>query len=82
MDIINVTTARKDLYKLIQKTNLNNKPIQIHGKNGNAVLISESDWREIEETLYLNAIPGMAAKLIEGMNTSDKESVSADDVEW
>jgi PHD/YefM family antitoxin component YafN of YafNO toxin-antitoxin module len=35
------------------------EPIQITGKRGNAVLVAEDDWRSIQETLYLLAIPGM-----------------------
>ena len=29
----------------------------------------ESDWKAIEETLYLNAMPGMAQSIRDGMNT-------------
>ncbi|MCH7724569.1 MAG: type II toxin-antitoxin system Phd/YefM family antitoxin, partial [Bacteroidetes bacterium] len=40
---------------------------QITGKRGNAVLISEEDWRAINETLYLVSIPGMRESIIKGM---------------
>ena len=32
----------------------------------NAVLISESDWRSLQETLHLSSIPGMKASLRKG----------------
>lgn len=32
--------------------------------------MSESDWKAIEETLYLNSIPGMAASILEGIDTA------------
>ena len=40
---------------------------RILGKRGNAVLVSEEDWRAIQETLYLCSIPGMRESILEGM---------------
>lgn len=31
----------------------------ISGKRNNAVLVSEEDWRAIQETLFLLPVPGM-----------------------
>ena len=59
MTIISATKARSQLYKLIDEANDSHEPIQITGKRGNAVLLSETDWSAIQETLYLNSIPGM-----------------------
>lgn len=47
--------------------------MQIQGKRGNAVLISEADWRSIEETLDQLAIPGMRESILEGMATEASE---------
>jgi len=59
MTTISATKARSQLYKLIDEANDSHEPIQITGKRGNAVLLSETDWSAIQETLYLNSIPGM-----------------------
>ena len=59
MTTISATKARSSLYSLIDEANSSHEPIQITGKRGNAVLISEEDWRAIQETLYLQSIPGM-----------------------
>ncbi|MCH7974243.1 MAG: type II toxin-antitoxin system Phd/YefM family antitoxin [Bacteroidetes bacterium] len=67
MKTISVTEARNNIYKLIDMTNEDSEPIQITGKRGNAVLISEEDWRAINETLYLVSIPGMRESIIKGM---------------
>ena len=69
MSSVNVTNARKDLYKLVQKVNLTHEPVEITGKDSNAVLVGEEDWRSIQETLYLTSIPGMRESIIDGMNT-------------
>ena len=66
MSTINITTARKDLYNLIENTCTYHEPNLIVGRNGNAVLISEDDWNAIEETLYLDSIPHMTESIIAG----------------
>ncbi len=43
--------------------------VQITGMRGNAVLLSEEDWRAIQETLHLISIPGMRESILEGMAT-------------
>ena len=53
MRTISATEARNNIYKLIDKTSDEGEPIQIAGKRSNAVLVSEEDWRAIQETLYL-----------------------------
>lgn len=61
--------AGKRIKKLLSDVNTTHHPIKIKGKNSSAVLISEDDWRAIEETLYLLAIPGMRDSIVEGMKT-------------
>lgn len=67
MSSINVTSARKNLYNLVQMVNQTHKPIEINGKDSKAVLIGEEDWRSIQETLYLLSIPGMRESIVEGL---------------
>jgi antitoxin YefM len=67
MKTVTATSARSGLYNLIDAALRDREPIQITGKRGNAVLVAEEDWRAIEETLYLQAIPGMAASIRKGM---------------
>lgn len=57
--MINITNARQNLYKLVSDVNIGFNPITIVNNRGkNAVLISEEEWKNIEETLYLYSIPG------------------------
>ena len=72
MSTINITNARKDLYNLVENVNRYSEPILIVGKRGNAVLISEDDWNAIQETLYLNSIPGKTESII----AADKEPLA------
>ena len=69
MTTISATEARKQLYKLLDDVAQSHEPIQITGKRGSAVLISEDDWRAVKETLYLVSLPGMRESILEGMAT-------------
>lgn len=80
MKSITATQARKDIYSLIDKTAEEHEPVHIKGKRSSAVLVSEDDWRAIQETLYLLSIPGMRESIIRGM----KEPVEglSNKLEW
>ncbi|HCM29176.1 MAG: antitoxin [Treponema sp. GWB1_62_6] len=80
MSVLNASDARANLYRLIDQTNDSHEPIIISGKRNNAVLISEDDWRSIQETLYLDAIPGMRESILQGMR--EPLSDSAKDLDW
>ncbi len=67
MTTFTASAARARLYKLLDQANDRHEPIQITGKRSNAVLVSEDDWRAIQETLYLLAIPGMRESIREGL---------------
>ena len=82
MSAINITNARKELYNLVEDVNRYSEPTLIVSKKGNAVLISERDWNAIQETIYLNSIPGMVESIKEGMDTAIEDCVPEEDVEW
>ncbi|MEI6452262.1 MAG: type II toxin-antitoxin system Phd/YefM family antitoxin [Actinomycetes bacterium] len=67
MTTTSATEARKQLYKLLDDVSQSHEPGQITGKRGKAVLVSEDDWRAVQETLYLVSIPGMRASILDGM---------------
>ncbi len=69
MNSITATEARKQLYTLLDNIAESHHPIQITGKRSSAILISEEDWRAIQETLFLQSIPGMKASMKKGLKT-------------
>ena len=80
MATLSVTEARKKLYRLIDETALTHEPITITGKRGNAILLSESDWRAIQETMFLINIPGMRDSIVEGLKTPIDDC--SEDLDW
>ena len=67
MGSISASEARRRLFSLIDEVRESHQQVEIHGKRGSAVLLSEQDWRAIQETLYLASIPGMRESILEGM---------------
>jgi prevent-host-death family protein len=73
MQTVSATTARSMIYKLLDDAANSHEPIQITGKRSNGVLVSESDWRAIQETLYLVSVPGMRESILSGLKTPIKD---------
>ena len=69
MTIVSASEARKRLYKLVDEVKESHEPVQIVGKRNSAFLVSEQDWRAIEETLFLTSIPDMRKSIIQGLKT-------------
>ncbi|MCK5017630.1 MAG: type II toxin-antitoxin system Phd/YefM family antitoxin [Candidatus Peribacteraceae bacterium] len=67
MTVISITKARSQLYKLISFLQSGQPPVLITGKMGNAVLVSEDEWRSMSETLHLLSIPNMKKSIQKGM---------------
>ena len=73
MKITNVSLLRKDLFNSIDTVIEYNEPITVSSKKGNAVIISESDYNAMLETIYLSSQPGLLKKIKEG----EKEDINS-----
>ncbi|MBM4328489.1 MAG: type II toxin-antitoxin system Phd/YefM family antitoxin [Deltaproteobacteria bacterium] len=80
MTVIKASEARVRLYRLIDEVASSHEPVFITGKRGNAVLVSEEDWRSVQETLYLLSVPGMRESIVEGLKTPVEKC--ARDLDW
>ena len=80
MRVVSVREAQSDLASLVTQTVTSHERIQITGGDEQVVLIAESDWRSIQETLYLLSVPGMRESIREGINTPLTEC--AKDLDW
>lgn len=63
MDIHTASHARANLFKLLEKVNQDSEPCIITSRKGDGVLISKDDWESIQETLYLESIPGFVESI-------------------
>ena len=80
METISATDARGNIYNLINSVIKSHKPVQIKGKAGSVVMLSEEDWSAIQETLYLDSIPGMTDSIVKGMESSEDEC--SKEIQW
>lgn len=80
MPTLTATEARSKLYRLIDEAASSHEPIIIKGKRGNVVLISEDDWRSIQETIHLLNVPGMRESIREGLATPIEECTK--ELDW
>ncbi len=82
MTNVNITSFRKDIYKLLDNTIKYNEPLNVSTKNGNAVILSEEDYNNLIETLYIESVPGLKKEILQRANDSEKDFVNEDEVEW
>ncbi|AIK97003.1 antitoxin [Candidatus Paracaedibacter acanthamoebae] len=77
----NSKRSKANLYKLVDETHLiTHQATLIKGKRYNAVLVSEEDWRSIQETLHLLSIPDTRESIREGLETPIEENSKT--LEW
>ncbi len=67
MTTVSATQAKSNLYRLVDEVNNTHQPVIITGRKGHAVLVSEDDWRAIQETMYLLSVLGMRESICEGL---------------
>lgn len=76
---INITNARAELFKLASSCIKYNNVININTKEGNVVMLSEEDYNNLIETLYLAGIPNLLESIVEGVNTPLED---CEKIEW
>jgi len=77
---VSATSARSNLYRLIDQVNEESQPLTITGQRGNAVLIGEADWQAIQETLFLESVPGFAESIRQAR--AEGTEAAAAELDW
>ena len=67
MKAVTAGEAEKNLEELLGETATSHEPIQILSEAANGILVSEEDWRAVQESLFLLSIPGMRESIREGI---------------
>ena len=73
MAITNISVLRKNLFSSIDNVIEFNDSITVSTKNGNAVIISESEYNALLETVYLISQKNLVKKIKDG----EKEDISS-----
>ena len=80
MQIYGAREIRDKLHKLIDYVADAHTHVYIKGKKNKAVILSEEDFRNMQETIYLLSIPGMRESII----AAKKEKITkcAKNLDW
>ena len=82
MTTINITNFRKKVFDYISQTIEFNEVVNESTKNGNDVIISESDYNAMLETLHILSVPGLIEEIKSAGETPLSECVSESEVTW
>jgi len=66
----------------VEKVVANHEVLRVRRKGGDFVVLSADDWRDIEETLYLNKVPGLVESIHEAAREPLEEGTRVEDVDW
>ena len=83
MATTNISVLRKNLFSSIDSVIEFNEKITVNTKKGNAVIISESEYESMMETIYLVSQSGLLERIKEGEAENVDEMAEYDpDEEW
>ena len=71
---MSVKEASDKLPDLVENTIEKREPVLISGKNNNVVLMAESDWQAMNETLHLLSVSGMRDAIKKGLSENLKST--------
>jgi len=78
-ETISASQAKNKIQSLIDKTAESHRPILITAEPHNAVLLSEEDWKALQETIHLLSISGMRESIVENLNAPNSDFLSEED---
>ncbi|MFK4763083.1 type II toxin-antitoxin system Phd/YefM family antitoxin [Microbacterium sp. ZW T5_45] len=67
---ITTSEARRDLFGLIERVNLDHTEVEITSRRGSAVLMSKDEYDALVETAYLLRSPVNARRLLSALDSA------------
>ncbi|MBF0237139.1 MAG: type II toxin-antitoxin system Phd/YefM family antitoxin [SAR324 cluster bacterium] len=79
-----IVTVRphSQLSRLLEEADQSHQPVFLTGKHGNGVLLSESDWNALRETLYLHQFPGLIESILQADQEPLDEGTPLEKIVW
>jgi len=83
MKNLNISNARQDeIVTLIENTAFGGEILNIFTPKGNAIVISEEEYNNFMETIYICSVPGLKQKILESSAETLSECVPLEEVDW
>ena len=79
---MDVTEFQECLFTMLEKIICDNETIHINIGHGNAVVLSEANYRSMMETIFLSSNPTVKKKLASGMKESLPDCIPEKQVVW
>jgi PHD/YefM family antitoxin component YafN of YafNO toxin-antitoxin module len=77
MESLSLPEVTQNLDNLINKIAENHQPIMVKGSKNEVVIVLKEDWSAIQDTIYLNSIPGYVDSINQAINSPREEWVDA-----
>ncbi len=77
MDSFSLPEATQNLDDLINQITETHEPVIIKGTQNDVIIVSKEDWSAIQETIYLNSIPGYVDSIKEVIDSPREEWINA-----
>lgn len=77
MDSLSLPEATQNLDNLINQITETHQPVMIKGTHNDVIVVSKEDWSAIQETIYLNSIPGYVDSIKEVIDSPREEWINA-----
>ena len=78
-ETISASQAKDKIQSLIDETAESHRPILITAEPHNAVLLSEEDWKALQETIHLLSVAGMRESIVENLNAPNSGFLSEEE---
>ena len=80
MDSLSLPEATQNLDNLINQITETHQPVMIKGTHNDVIVVSKENWSAIQETIYLNSIPGYVDSIKEVIDSPREEWINAQDL--
>ena len=77
----NATNFRQNAFAYFDQAVVFGDVIHVHTKNGNAIVMSEEDYRGMMDTIYLMSIPGMTESILKSREEATEDCQPFDALE-
>ena len=80
MQNVSIANFSQNILAALENIIKHNEPLNVNTAAGSVVIMSDEEYRGMQETLYLLSVPGMREKLLEGKAEALSDCVPEEEV--
>ncbi len=83
MNVVSANHFRQNLKSEVDRVVQDHDVLRVKRRNGrDFVVVSADDWRAIEETLYLNRVPGLVESIHQAAQEPLEDGIPLAELDW